>query len=101
MSYNINNNLKGGILCYQRLNFITPSYTIGISSKVKEMENNGVKVINLSIGEPDFNVPNNAKSYGIDSLNKDYTKYDLVPGLKILREEICKNLLKKIIVTIQ
>ncbi|MDU2661837.1 MAG: aminotransferase class I/II-fold pyridoxal phosphate-dependent enzyme, partial [Clostridioides difficile] len=79
----------------KRLNFITPSYTIGISSKVKEMESNGVKVINLSIGEPDFNVPNNAKSYGIDSLNKDYTKYDLVPGLKILREEICKKLIEE------
>ncbi len=79
----------------KRLDFITPSYTIGISSKVKEMENNGIKVINLSIGEPDFNVPNNAKSYGIDSLNKDYTKYDLVPGLKILREEICKKLIEE------
>ncbi|MCC0629673.1 MULTISPECIES: pyridoxal phosphate-dependent aminotransferase [unclassified Clostridioides] len=79
----------------KRLNFITPSYTIGISSKVKEMENNGIKVINLSIGEPDFNVPNNAKSYGIDSLNKDCTKYDLVPGLKILREEICKKLIEE------
>ncbi|EQK11386.1 TPA: pyridoxal phosphate-dependent aminotransferase [Clostridioides difficile] len=79
----------------KRLNFITPSYTIGISSKVKEMESNGVKVINLSIGEPDFNVPNNAKSYGIDSLTKDYTKYDLVPGLKILREEICKKLIEE------
>ncbi|UWD49062.1 pyridoxal phosphate-dependent aminotransferase [Clostridioides difficile] len=79
----------------KRLNFITPSYTIGISSKVKEMESNGIKVINLSIGEPDFNVPNVAKSYGIDSLNKDCTKYDLVPGLKILREEICKKLIEE------
>lgn len=79
----------------KRLNFITPSYTIGISSKVKEMESDGIKVINLSIGEPDFNVPNVAKSYGIDSLNRDCTKYDLVPGLKILREEICKKLIEE------
>ncbi|MCC0662387.1 pyridoxal phosphate-dependent aminotransferase [Clostridioides sp. ZZV14-6154] len=79
----------------KRLNFITPSYTIGISSKVKEMESDGIKIINLSIGEPDFNVPNVAKSYGIDSLNKDCTKYDLVPGLKILREEICKKLMEE------
>lgn len=79
----------------KRLNFITPSYTIGISSKVKEMESNGISVVNLSIGEPDFNVPSVAKSYGIDSLNKDCTKYDLVPGLKILREEICEKLLKE------
>ncbi|MCC0634612.1 pyridoxal phosphate-dependent aminotransferase [Clostridioides sp. ZZV15-6388] len=79
----------------KRLNFITPSYTIGISSKVKEMESDGIKIINLSIGEPDFNVPNVAKSYGIDSLNKDCTKYDLVPGLKMLREEICKKLMEE------
>lgn len=75
-----------------RLNFLTPSYTVGISSKVKEMKKDGIDVINLSIGEPDFNVPEKAKSYGINSLNENQTKYDLVPGLAILREEICKKL---------
>ena len=69
-----------------RLSSITPSYTIGISSKVSEMQNLGIDVINLSIGEPDFNIPNNSKYYGINSLDKNCTKYDLVPGLKILRE---------------
>lgn len=78
-----------------RLSSITPSYTIGISSKVSEMQNSGIDVINLSIGEPDFNVPNNAKSHGINSLNNNHTKYDMVPGLKILREEICTKLLKE------
>lgn len=78
-----------------RLSSITPSYTIGISSKVNEMKNSGIDVINLSIGEPDFNVPNSAKSYGINSLNNNHTKYDMVPGLKILREEICTKLLKE------
>ncbi|GAA0225387.1 pyridoxal phosphate-dependent aminotransferase [Metaclostridioides mangenotii] len=78
-----------------RLNFLTPSYTVGISSKVKEMKKNGIDVINLSIGEPDFNVPEKAKSYGIDSLNMNYTKYDLVPGLAVLREEICNKLEKE------
>lgn len=78
-----------------RLSFITPSYTIGISSKVKEMKNSGIDVINLSIGEPDFTVPSTAKACGIDSLNKDCTKYDLVPGITILREEICKKLLNE------
>lgn len=76
-----------------RLSSITPSYTIGISTKVREMRNQGIDIINLSIGEPDFNVPEAAKAHGINSLNKDCTKYDLVPGLKILREEICKKLL--------
>lgn len=78
-----------------RLSFITPSYTIGISSKVKEMKKSGIEVINLSIGEPDFTVPATAKACGIDSLNRDCTKYDLVPGITVLREEICKKLLNE------
>ena len=78
-----------------RLLSITPSYTIGISSKVSEIQNSGIDVINLSIGEPDFVVPSVAKSKGIESLNSDYTKYDMVPGLKILREEICNKLLEE------
>lgn len=76
----------------ERLSSLTPSYTVGISSKVKEMKKNGIDVIDLSIGEPDFNVPEKAKAYGIKSLEENQTKYDLVPGLAILREEICKKL---------
>lgn len=78
-----------------RLNVISPSCTIGISSKVKEMRESGMDVISLSIGEPDFNVPKKAIECGIDSLNRNCTKYDLVPGLSILREEICKKLLEE------
>ena len=76
-----------------RLSQITPSVTIGISSKVNELINQGEDIINLSIGEPDFNVPSKAMNYGINSLENNITKYDLVPGLKILREEISKKLL--------
>lgn len=76
----------------KRLENITPSVTVGISSKVKEMKSNGIDVIGLSIGEPDFNVPEKAKEYGKKSLDDDKTKYDLVPGLLELREEICKKL---------
>ena len=62
-----------------RLNVISPSCTIGISSKVKNMRESGMDVISLSIGEPDFNVPKKAIEYGIKSLNENRTKYDLVP----------------------
>lgn len=79
----------------KRLEVISPSCTIGISSKVKEMKESGLEVISLSIGEPDFNVPKKAIQCGIDSLNNNNTKYDLVPGLPILREEICKKLLEE------
>ncbi|MGL4912293.1 MAG: pyridoxal phosphate-dependent aminotransferase [Romboutsia sp.] len=75
-----------------RLSSITPSYTIGVSNKVIEMKKSGIDIINLSIGEPDFNIPAKAKFVGINSLNSNFTKYDLVPGLNILREQICKKL---------
>ena len=75
-----------------RLGNITPSYTIGISTKVAELNAEGRNIIDLSIGEPDFDIPEKAKQYGIDSLNNNLTKYNMVPGLKVLREEICKKL---------
>ena len=75
-----------------RLGNITPSYTIGISTKVAELNAKGKNIIDLSIGEPDFYIPEKAKQYGIDSLNNNLTKYNMVPGLKVLREEICKKL---------
>ena len=78
-----------------RLSAITPSVTIGISSRVSELKNSGKDIINLSIGEPDFNVPEKAKLIGINSLNNNETKYNLVSGIKILREEICKKLLSE------
>ena len=76
-----------------RLSSIIESYTINISSKVTQMKNSGIDVINLSIGEPDFNVPDIAKDTGIESLNNNLTKYDMVAGLKILRDEIANKLL--------
>ena len=74
-----------------RLNVISPSCTIGISSKVKNMRESGIDVINLSIGEPDFNVPKKAIECGIKSLNENCTKYDLVPGLTIFKSGLVKN----------
>ncbi|WP_101773642.1 pyridoxal phosphate-dependent aminotransferase [Peptostreptococcus faecalis] len=79
----------------ERLKNITPSVTVGISSKVKDMKASGIDVIGLSIGEPDFNVPEKAKEYGKRSLDENKTKYDLVGGILELREEICKKLLKE------
>lgn len=71
---------------------ITPSITIDISSKIKQLNENNIDIINLSIGEPNFNVPKKAIDYGIKSLNENKTSYDLVGGLKELRTEIKKKL---------
>lgn len=72
-----------------------PSYTFGISSKVLELKSSGVEVLNLSIGDPDFKVPQKAIDYGVNSLEKNITKYDLVNGLSTLRQEIAKKLSKE------
>lgn len=72
---------------------ITPSYTVGISSKVKELKSKGINIVDLSIGEPDFFTPNPAKLQAIESIVENKTKYDLVPGLVDLRKAIQNKLL--------
>lgn len=78
----------------KRLETLTPSYTLEIGSKIRQLKDLNLEVIDLSIGEPNFNVPIRAKLYGIESLNNNYTRYDAVTGIKPLKEEICKKLLK-------
>ncbi|KXZ40651.1 aspartate aminotransferase [Alkalithermobacter thermoalcaliphilus JW-YL-7 = DSM 7308] len=76
----------------KKLSYITPSFTIGISSKVSQLKEKGENIIDLSIGEPDFNIPDLAKKEAIEALNLHKTKYDLVSGVKDLRKEICDKL---------
>ncbi|MCH1964665.1 hypothetical protein [Paraclostridium sordellii] len=84
-----------------RLNNITPSYTISISTKVRNLKFEGKDIIDLSIGEPDVSVPNKAIEYGINSLKDNCTNYDVVPGLKFLESNYVKSLnLKTIVYTI-
>ena len=75
-----------------KLSSITPSVTIGISTKVKEMAANGVNVTNLSIGEPDFFTPEKAKESAIEAIKANKTKYDAASGLVELRKEISTKL---------
>lgn len=79
----------------KKLENITPSYTIGISSKVKELKNQGINIINLSIGEPDFSTPEKAKTEAIESIHQNKTKYDLAAGLVDLRKAIQEKLYKE------
>lgn len=74
---------------------ITPSLTLGISTKVNEMKKQGIPIINLSIGEPDFNTPSAAKTGGIQAIEANKTRYDAAPGLQELRVAICEKLLKE------
>ena len=76
----------------QRTKSLTPSYTIGISMQVAELRDQGKHVINFSVGEPDFHIPEKAKEEAIRALRNDLTKYDKVPGLIELRKAIAEKL---------
>jgi len=76
----------------KRTSIISPSVTIGISTKVKELKRQGIEVTSLSIGEPDFFTPDKAKKAAIDAINANKTKYDAASGLLELKEAIVNKL---------
>lgn len=76
----------------KKLASVTPSVTIGISTKVNELKKQGVQIVNLSIGEPDFFTPEKAKNAGIKAIQDNKTKYDAAAGVKELREAIVEKL---------
>lgn len=71
---------------------IVPSGTIAINERVFELMEAGETIINLSVGEPDFNTPEPAKEGAIRAMEENRTRYDKVPGLIALRREICRKL---------
>lgn len=73
---------------------ISPSITLAITAKAKELKSNGVDVISFGVGEPDFNTPSNIIEEAHKAMIEGKTKYTEVAGIKELREEICKKLKK-------
>ena len=71
---------------------IVPSGTMAINARVFEMKQKGLEVINLSVGEPDFNTPEHAKNSAIRAIEDNKTRYDKVAGLIELRREISRTL---------
>ncbi len=75
-----------------KLDNITPSMTLAITAKAKELKKQGVQVISFGAGEPDFFVHDSVKKAAIEGIEKNYSKYTAVEGLYALREAICKKL---------
>ncbi len=71
---------------------VKPSVTLEIAAKAKAMKAQGIDVISLSAGEPDFDTPNFIKEAAIDALRKGQTKYTPVPGTVELRQAVCRKL---------
>jgi aspartate aminotransferase len=75
-----------------RINSLEESATIAMSAKSREMKAQGKDVISLSLGEPDFNVPDFIKESGKKAIDENYSKYTPVPGYLDLREAVVNKL---------
>ena len=75
-----------------RLNRLAPSATLAMSQKSSEMKAQGVDVINMSVGEPDFMTPEPIKEAGKKAIDDNFSKYSPVPGYSALRNAISKKL---------
>ena len=75
-----------------RLNSLSPSATLAMSQKSSELKAQGIDIINLSVGEPDFNTPDHIKEAAKQAIDENYSRYSPVPGYPALREAIVAKL---------
>ncbi len=75
-----------------RLNRLSYSQTFVMSNKAREMKAAGIDVISLTLGEPDFDVPQKIKQAAFDAINQNYSHYSPVPGFPELRQAISDKL---------
>ena len=75
-----------------RLNRLATSATLAMSQKSAEMKAQGIDVINLSVGEPDFNTPDDIKAAAKQAVDDNWSRYSPVPGYADLRRAIVAKL---------
>lgn len=75
-----------------RLQRLAPSATLAMSQKSSEMKALGIDVINMSVGEPDFNTPDHIKAAAKKAVDDNFSRYSPVPGYADLREAIVAKL---------
>ena len=75
-----------------RIDKIQPSFTLQMATIAAELRAKGESVINFSVGEPDFNTPENIIDAGKKAMDQGYTKYTAGPGMIEFRQAICKKL---------
>ena len=71
-----------------KINDLPASATLTMAAKAREMKNEGVDIIGLSLGEPDFNIPEYIKDAAIDAINDNYNSYTPVDGYLDLKQSI-------------
>jgi aspartate aminotransferase len=75
-----------------RLQSVQPSMILGLLQKARSLQSQGYPVIDLGIGEPDFNTPDHIKEAAIAAIVADQTRYTVVPGTPALRTAIVEKL---------
>ena len=73
------------------LSRVKPSATIAVTQKARDLKAQGREIISLSVGEPDFDTPDNIKKAAIEAIQRGETKYTPVAGIQPLREAIAKK----------
>ncbi len=76
----------------KRINTLSESITIAVSSLAQELRAQGKDVISFSAGEPDFGTPQVIKDTAIKAINEDFTKYTAVDGIPALKQAVCDKL---------
>lgn len=76
----------------ERLAALSPSETLAMSQKSNELKAQGIDVINLSVGEPDFYTPDHIKQAAKEAVDNNFSFYSPVPGYPALRNAICAKL---------
>lgn len=71
---------------------LSPSATLAMSQKSAEMKAQGIDIINMSVGEPDFNTPDFVKQAACRAIEENWSRYSPVAGYASLREAICDKL---------
>ncbi len=78
-----------------RLNSLSPSETLAMSQKSNELKAQGIDVINMSVGEPDFNTPDHIKEAAKKAVDDNFSRYSPVAGYPALRNAIVEKLKKE------
>jgi aspartate/methionine/tyrosine aminotransferase len=76
----------------KRMQMIEPSGTIAMAEKAREMQRAGRKILNLDVGEPDFDTPEHIKQAAIDAIKSGFTHYTSSKGTPELRQAIADDL---------
>jgi aspartate aminotransferase len=74
-----------------RINNLPVSATLAMAAKTRELKENGIDIIGLSLGEPDFNTPNFIKEAAVQAINDNFNSYSPVDGYLDLKKSICKK----------